>query len=203
MSNLLQFLTNKGKYVPVPLDRYATAISTKALFGNTDNDNGPDRMVFPDWEPKVFKEVPFLLTDPLGKSRPNIILLNGPNGSLPPRMPKSVSLPCNTAAKAIHLLSGVGGWNFPFDRRQTVSMVVRLHYVDGRSEDHELINGVHMADYIRRVDVPESEFAFALGGQQVRHLAITPKRSEKISTIELVKGADASSPIVMAVTIER
>ena len=203
LSNLLQFLTNKGKYVPVPLDRYATAISTKALFGNTDNDNGPDRMVFPDWEPKVFKEVPFLLTDPLGKSRPNIILLNGPNGSLPPRMPKSVSLPCNTAAKAIHLLSGVGGWNFPFDRRQTVSMVVRLHYVDGRSEDHELINGVHMADYIRRVDVPESEFAFALGGQQVRHLAITPKRSEKISTIELVKGADASSPIVMAVTIER
>ena len=201
LSNLLEFLTNKGKYVPVPLDRYATAISTKGLFHT--GDDGPDRMIFSDWKPKFFKETPFLLTDPQGKSRPNIILLNGPNGSLPPQMPKSVSLPCNTSAKKIHLLGGVGGWNFPFDSRKTLSMIVRLHYEDGRSEDHELLNGVHIADYIRRVDVPESEFAFALGGQQVRYLAITPKRAEKISTIELVKGSDRSSPIVMAVTIER
>jgi putative membrane-bound dehydrogenase-like protein len=201
LSNLLEFLTNKGKYVPVPLDRYATAISTKGLFHS--GDNGPDRMIFPDWKPKFFKETPFLLTDPQGKSRPNIILLHGPFGLLPPKMPKSVSLPCNTAAKKVHMLGGVGGWNFPFDSRQTVSMIVRLHYDDGQSEDHELLNGVHIADYIRRVDVPESELAFQLGGQQVRYLAVVPKRSEKIATIELVKGADQSSPIVMAVTIER
>ncbi|NQV25267.1 MAG: ThuA domain-containing protein [Rhodopirellula sp.] len=200
LSDLLEFLTNKGKYVPVPLDRYATAISTKGLFHT--GDNGPDRLIFPDWRPKMFKETPFLLTDPQGQSRPNIILLHGPNGSLPPSMPKSVSLPCNTAAKTIHLLSGVGGWNFPFDRNQTLSMIVRLHYVDGKTEDHELLNGVHFADYIRRVDVPGSEFAFQLGGQQIRYLAITPERSEKIATIELVKGTDRSAPIVMAVTIE-
>ncbi len=202
LTDLLQFLTNKGKYVPVPLDKYATAISTKALFGGG-NDNGPDRMVFADWKPKFVKEVPFLLTDPQGKTKPNIILLNGPNGSLPPKMPRSVSFPCNTAAKAVHLLGGVGGWNFPFDNTKTVSMIVRLHYADGQSEDHELLNGVHIADYIRRVDVPESEFAFDLNGQQVRHLAVVPKRSEKIATIELVKGPDRSAPIVMAVTIER
>ncbi len=201
LSNLLEFLTNKGKYVPVPLDRYATAISTKGLFGG--GDSGPDRMVFPDWKPKHFNGIPFLLTDPSNKSRPNIILLNGPNGTLPPKMPKSVSLPCNTAAKVIHLLSGVGGWNFPFDRNETVSMIVRLHYADGKSEDHALINGVHFADYIRRVDVPQSDFAFKLGNQQIRYLKVSPQRSEKISTIELVKGSDRSAPIVMAVTIER
>ncbi len=33
-------------------------------------------------------------------------------------------------------------------------MIVRLHYADGQTEDHELKNGIHMADYIRRVDVP-------------------------------------------------
>ena len=202
LTDLLQFLTNKGKYVPVPLDKYATAISTKALFSDH-NDNGPDRMVFADWKPKFVKDVPFLLTDPQGKSKPNIILLNGPNGSLPPKMPKSVTLPCNTAAKVIHLLGGVGGWNFPFDSSKTVSMIVRLHYADGPSEDHQLLNGVHIADYIRRVDVPESEFAFDLNGQQVRYLAIVPERQEKIDRIELVKGSDRSSPIVMAVTIER
>lgn len=29
LSNLLGFLANKGQYVPLPLDRYATAVSTK------------------------------------------------------------------------------------------------------------------------------------------------------------------------------
>ncbi len=201
LTNLLEFLANKGRYVPVPLDQYATAVSTKGLFSN--GDNGPDRMVFRDWKPKVFKDVPFLLTDPEGKSRPNIILLYGPNAPLPRRMPKSVSLPCNTKAKAVHLLSGVGGWNFPYDRRETVSMIVRLQYADGQTEDHKLLNGVHVADYIRRVDVPKSEFAFMLGGQQVRYLSVQPKRAEKINTIEIVKGPDNSAPIVMAVTIER
>ena len=54
-------------------------------------------------------------------------------------------------------------------------MIVRLHYADGETEDHELKNGRHFADYIRRVDVPESEFAFPLRGQQIRYLAIHPE----------------------------
>ena len=201
LSSMLQFLTDKGKFMPVSLDRYATAISTKGLFGV--GDNGPDRMVFGDWAPKIFKDVPFILTDPRGKTVPNIILLNGPNGTLPPTMPKSVVLPCNSEAKAIHLLSGVGGWSFPYDAHKTVSMIVRLHYKDGTTEDIELRNGVQFADYIRRVDVPESEFAYALGGQQIRRIIVTPKKHNVIETIELVKGPDRTAPIVMAVTIER
>ncbi len=201
LTNLLEFLTDKGPYIPLPLDSVATAISTKGLFH--DGNNGPDRMIFPDWKPKVFQGVPFVLTDPQGQTTPNIVLLNGPYGTLPPKMPKSVRLPCNTAATAIHLLSGVGGWNYPFDREQTVSMIVRLHYDDGQMEEHQLVNGVHFADYIRRVDVPQSEFAYPLGNQQIRYLAISPRRSAKIAAIELVKGRDNSAPIVMAVTVER
>ncbi|MFM9115918.1 MAG: hypothetical protein ACKOU6_07120, partial [Planctomycetota bacterium] len=67
---------------------------------------------------------------------------------------------------------------------------------------HELKNGEHFADYIRRVDVPGSKFAFALRGQQLRYLAVLPKRADVIEKIELVKGPDGSSPIVMAVTVE-
>ena len=201
ITSLLEFLTDKGKFMPVSLDRYATAISTRGLFSN--DDEGPDRMVFSDWTPKIFQDVPFILTDPRGKTVPNIILLYGPNSSLPASMPKSVTLPCNSEAKAIHLLSGVGGWSFPFDANKTVSMIVRLHYKDGSTEDIELINGVHFADYIRRVDVPESEFAYALGGQQIRRLTVTPKKHDVIETIELVKGPDRTAPIVMAVTVER
>ncbi len=202
LSNLLTFLTDKGKFIPVSLDRYATAISTKGLF--SDGDNGPDRLVFSDWNPKIFKDVPFILTDPRGQTARNIILLYGPNSPLPASMPKTVTLPCNSEAKAIHILGGVGGWNFPYDDAKTVSMIVRLHYKGGETEDMELINGVHIADYIRKVDVPKSEFAYMLGGQQVRRIIVTPEKTDVvIETIELVKGPDRSAPIVMAVTVER
>ena len=43
---------------------------------------------------------------------------------------------------------------------------------DGKTEDHPLKNGEHFADYIRRVDVPGSKFAFALRGVfKVPHVA--------------------------------
>nr|WP_246254647.1 PVC-type heme-binding CxxCH protein [Alienimonas chondri] len=200
--DLLTFLTAKGRFVPLPLDKVATAVSTKGLFH--DGDEGPDRLIFPDWKPKTVGETPFVLVDPAGQSKPNVVLLNGPNGSLPPSMPKSVTLPYGATAKAIHLLSGVGGWSFPYDRNESVSMIVRLHYADGTTEDHPLKNGVHFADYIRRVDVPGSEFAFALGDQQIRSLSVTPERPDAvIETIDLVKGPDNTAPIVMAVTVER
>jgi hypothetical protein len=52
------------------------------------------------------------------------------------------------------------------------------------------------------VDVPGSKLAFRLRNQQLRYLAITPKRTATIERIELVKGRDATAPIVMAVTLE-
>ncbi|MEO8269180.1 MAG: c-type cytochrome, partial [Aureliella sp.] len=200
MADLLEFLTSKGRFVPLSLAGVATAVSTKGLF--SDGDNGPDRMVFADWGPKVFSGVPFLLVDPQGKQRNNIVLLNGPRGPLPPQMPREVSLPCNMLVKRLHLLSGVSGWGFPFDDTKSTSMIVRFHYADGQTEEHRLLNGVHFADYIRRVDVPESTFAFDLRGQQLRYLAIEPARHEPIVSIDLVKGDDETAPIVMAITAE-
>ncbi len=81
-------------------------------------------------------------------------------------------------------------------------MIVRLHYEDGKTEDHSLRNGEHFADYIRRIDVPGSKFAFALRGQQIRYLSVVPKRDAVIKEIEFVKGPDKTVPVVMAVTVE-
>ena len=65
------------------------------------------------------------------------------------------------------------------------------------------MNAVHFADYIRPIDVPGSKLAFRLRGQQLRYLAIRPKRTDEIRAIELVKGPDHTAPIVMAVTLGR
>ena len=113
-----------------------------------------------------------------------------------------VAMPCNAPAKAVHLLSGVSGWGFPLGEKGSTSLVVRLHYEGGKTEDIPLRNGEHFADYIRRVDVPGSQFAFSLRGQQIRYLSVEPSRPDKIESIELIKGSDETAPVVMAITVE-
>jgi putative membrane-bound dehydrogenase-like protein len=200
LTNLLEFLTQRGKFLPLPLEKAASVVSTKGMFYSEDAPG--ERLIFSDWKPKTFEGVPFVLVDPQGEKVPNVVMLQCRNGTIPPKMPRSVKLPCNSAAKAVHLLSGVSGWGYPYSEKGSVSLIVRLHYEDGKTEDHELKNGEHFADYIRRVDVPESKFAFALRGQQIRYLAVVPKREERIKEIELLKGPDATAPVVMAVTVE-
>ena len=160
LADLLEFLSQKGKFVPLPLDKVATVVTTKDMF--FDAGGAAERMIFPDWKPKVFDGVPFVLVDPQKDTVKNAVMLNGPNGVIPPKMPKSVSLPFNGKAKAIHLLSGVSGWGSmqPLTNGG-VSMIVRLTYDDGEDRGpRKLKDGLHFADYIRRVDVPGSKFAY-------------------------------------------
>lgn len=199
-TDLLAFLTKRGKYVPLPLEKVATVVSTEGMFNS--KASPAERMAFDEWSPKTVDGVPFQLVDPEGTKKPNVVLLNGPQGNIPPKMPKQVSLPCNMPVKAVHILGGVAGWASPYGQNGSTSMIVRLTYEDGTVEDHPLKNGVQIADYIRRVDVPESKFAFDLQGRQVRYLAVHPERAEMIKSIDLVKGNDQTAPVVMAVTVE-
>ena len=199
--NLLEFLTARGKYLPLPIEKFATSVSTKGMF--FDEKSTIERMVFADWGPKTFEGVPFRLVDPSGDKTPNVILFYGPNGTQAPKMPKSVEMPINSSVAAIHLLSGVGGWaSTGGGGGKSVTLTAKIRYADGTTEDHPLRNGVEFADYIRRVDVPGSKFAFALRGQQIRYLAIRPKRAEPIAAIDFVRGSDSVAPIIMAVTLE-
>jgi putative heme-binding domain-containing protein len=200
MRDLLEFLTSKGKYVPLAIDMVATSITTKGMF--FDESGMAERLVFRDWGVKTFKDVPFTLVDPQKGTKPNAIMLHGPYGNMAPKMPKQVELPCRTSAVAIHMLSGIGGWSYPASEKGTTSMIVRLTYEDGKTEDHELINGEHFADYIQRVDVPKSEFAYNLNGRQLRYLSIKPKSKDPLAKLELIKGKDVSAPIVMAITVQ-
>ncbi len=199
-ADLLTFLTDRGKFLPIDISKVASVASDRGMFVRKEAD--VERLIFPDWKPKVFKNVPFSLIDPEGGTVPNTILLHGPATPLVQRMPKRVELPVNGPVRAIHMLGGVGGWAYPYNRDETVSVIVRLNYADGSTEDHELKNGIHFADYIRRVDVKGSEFAFQLRGQQIRYLAVYPKKSEPIQRMELIKGPDGTAPVIMAITAE-
>jgi putative membrane-bound dehydrogenase-like protein len=198
--NLLEFLSSPGRYLPLNLAPVASSVSTRGMFQSHDADL--ERLIFPDWQPKTFEGVPFHLVDPQGQRVPNVVLFYGPQGVFPPQMPKRVRLPVNVAASAVHLLSGVSGWGYPIGERGSITLIVRIVYADGQTEEHPLTNGEHFADYIREVDVPGSKLAFKLRGQQIRYLVVKPRRPAVIEAIELVKGPDATAPVVMAVTVE-
>ena len=202
LTNLLEFLTQKGKYLPLDLRKVATTITTRGMFFNANGE--AERLVFNSWDPKTFEGIPFQLIDPQGDRIANAVMLHGDLGDKAPSMPPSVKLPVNSTVKAIHMLGGIGGWSFPAVSEKSVTMIVRLKYADGQTEDHELKNGVHFADYIRRVDVPESKFAYTMkGGQQVRYLKIEPKRTAVVTEIELVKNErDPTAPVTLAITVE-
>lgn len=199
LADLLEFLAQRGRYVPLDLSRAATVASDSGMFVEPD---GPESMIFQDWSPKEFQGVPFQLIDPRGGRVPNAVVLRSTAGSVARTMPRSVSIVCTGPVKSIHILGGVAGWGHPLGQQGEISMIVRLTYWDGQTEDHPLLNGVHIADYIRRVDVPESQFAFDLAGRQLRYLSVRPSRTDALSKIDLVKGTGQTAPVVMAMTIE-
>lgn len=200
LTDLLEFLTQRGQFLPLSLDKVATSITTVPMFHDGEHDE--QKLIFSDWGPKVFEGVPFVLIDPQGDRVKNAIMLHGTNGDKPPRMPRRVTLACGGPTKLIHVLGGISGWGFPAAPAGTPSLTFRLKYADGQTEDHITRNGEVWADYIRRVDVPGSKFAYSVRGQQIRYFTVTPKRAEPLESLELIKGNDSTSPVIMAITVE-
>jgi hypothetical protein len=201
LADLLEFLGQRSRFVPLDLRRVGTVSSARGMF--TSPDAKHERMLLEDWNVKTVEGVPFYPIDPQGGRVANVVLLYSSRGTIPPTMPRSVTLDYGAPAKAIHVLGGVAGWGFPATKAGTTSMIVRLHYADGKTEDHPLINGVHVADYLGHQDVEKSKPALDVGQQQLRYLKIGPKRSDPIAAIELIKGDDETAPLVMAITVEQ
>lgn len=199
LTDLLEFLTARGKFLPLDISKVASSASDRGMFIELD---GPETMILDDWSPKMFRGIPFQFIAPRDGNVLNAIQLYGPRGKMASKMPKSVSLTCSGIVKTLHILGGVAGWGSPYGRADEVSMIIRLTYADGQTEDHKLLNGVHIADYIRRVDVPKSEFAYDLQGKQLRYLAVSPEKLQPINKIDILKGVGDTSPVVLALTLE-
>ncbi|WP_197439950.1 PVC-type heme-binding CxxCH protein [Calycomorphotria hydatis] len=199
--DVLEFLTTKGKYLPLDLRKVCTTSTYKDMFYPNDSFGG--RLMFNEWKTLKHKGIPFDLIDPAGGRTRNALMLRGAYGEYPPQMPESIKIPTGTSAKAVHILGGISGWGYPATKSNETVMKLRVHYEDDTHEDHEFRNGIHIADYIRRIDVPESEFVTELvGGQQVRYHSVQLHDSKKITELEFLKQDGSSCPIILAVTVE-
>ena len=162
-----------------------------------------ERLVFPDWSPKTFEGVPFALVDPESGRVPNVVLLYGPDGKFPPQMPRSVELACNATAKAIHFLSGVSGWGYPYgtegqrldDRQAALRRRLGRGPPAGKRRP---LRGLYPRGGRARLEARLPACAASRSATS----PCTPKKHDVIERIELVKGPDQSAPIVMAVTVE-
>ncbi len=154
------------------------------------------------WKPRTVNDVPFTLIDPQDGAVKNVVLFGSDASFFSRGLPTTVRVPVGMPVKTLHLLSGVSIGGYPDLEEPSTSLIVRLHYKDGSSEDHELKNGVQFATVDRREDVPQSVFAFAMGDQQMRHVKINPKKNDAIVDLELVKGNDTTVPMVLAITAE-
>ena len=116
---------------------------------------------------------------------PNVVLLYGPQGKLPPQMPdRSSSL--QRRAGAIHFLSGVSGWGYPYGEKGSVSMIVRLHYADGSTEDHRWKTG-STSRIISAWSTFPARSSRSAPGQQIRYFAVS-RRHDVIRAHRTGKG---------------
>src|SRR5439155_9441578 len=51
LTNLLEFLTQRGKYLPLSLEKVATVVTTRGMFGSPDNTT--ERLAFNEWGMKT------------------------------------------------------------------------------------------------------------------------------------------------------
>jgi putative heme-binding domain-containing protein len=224
LADVLEFLATPQRFVPLRLSAVATASSVPQFGGpggGRDRDGrgrdgrrrGGDRgrggfggrrfelVALDNWKPRSVNDVPFSLIDPVDGAVKNLLLFGSEDSFFARGLPTAVRLPCGVAARRLHMLTASFG-GYPDRDEQTTTLTVRLHYEGGETEEHALKNGVHFATIQRREDVPESQFAFAMGEQQMRHVTIPPERSDVIVDVEFIKGDDRTTPLVLAVTAE-
>ena len=201
MADLLTFLNNRGRYTPLTLSTAATLSGAKGLPGFRGAPGDKFEMkVYGTFE---IEGVPFEIQDPQEGRIANMIVLQGarrgPGG--PATLPSSTSLACSGNVSSIHLLGAVAAFGPP-NTNGAASLIVRCIFEDGTKEDHELVNGKHLATYREKVDVPESKFAIDANGKQIRYLKIAISNNKPLKNIEFVKGEDFSFPLIFAVTVE-
>ncbi len=200
MADLLSFLNQRGKFIPLLLSNAATLSGPVGLPSFRGGEN--DKLEFDSYGAIEIEGVPFEIQDPSEGRVPNIIALQTARGRRPASFPEATKLACSGRVSAIHILGGVASFGFPLSRNESVSLIVRCKYAEGSTVEHELINGKHIANYRERVDVPESAFALSARGKQVRYIKIAIDDKLELNSIEFAKGEDFSTPLVFAVTVE-
>lgn len=181
-----------------------TADSTKGIFLSRSNTN--DAPQFRRFGPAKVGEVPFEIINPIiSPNGNNLIVLKGGEGYAR-TYPQKVEIKANVKANQLHFLGGIAGWGFPCCGENKDLPVVKatVKYVDGKSEEIIMKNGVEFSDWIGKNEVPGSKEAEGLVRRgQMRTFTKALKQNGTIQTITLESYDNSIAPVFVAITAEQ
>jgi putative membrane-bound dehydrogenase-like protein len=153
-------------------------------------------------------DVPFEIIHPNKTTTGNnVTVLKGGSG-LAKTFPQTVEIKnVNLKAAKLHFLGGVGGWAYPCcgdNKNEGLPVAkVTVHYATGQTEEIVLKNGVEIADYNGREDVPGSKRVPDLVERgQVRTFSKPLKHRDVIQRMTLESFNNAVAPTFVAITAE-
>lgn len=154
--------------------------------------------------------VPFEILDPSRtKNGANaLVLQGGMNRGWQCRedAPQRVDVRVGFAMRKLHVLGGIAGWGYPFTQEQAGAVKVTWKYADGVTAETTLRDGEEFADWVRRIDVPGSQFAegvLAQGSRRnVRTFALESPREGVVESIALESYVNHLAPTFIALTAQ-
>jgi putative heme-binding domain-containing protein len=204
LSDLLEFLTERTQFVPLDLGRVATTSNTEDMFQATDSQSSQayEQVSTSGWGLKPYAGVPFYRINPQDGRVRNVVMLRAGRRDEASSLPRSVELQCRMAAKAIHILTGSSEAGPRADGRRASSLLVRLHYADGSTEEHRIGGRDLPPDRGSDVERNETVESPPRDPQPLHYSKIEPGNDTVIRAVEFAAGFGAS-PAIVAVTAEQ
>jgi putative membrane-bound dehydrogenase-like protein len=206
LRDLLSFISaDENRFRVIDLGSAFTVDSSKGIFNSRDAVN--ETLAFRKFGLTSVEGIPFDVVSPIrSASGKNLVVLKGGH-NFSRALPQKVEVPVKVKAGKLHFLGGVAGWGYPCcgedknEKRPVLKVTVR--YADKSTHEIVIKNGVEIADYIAKYDVPGSKEAPGLlrHGQVRWFTKVLPKEGliEKL-TIESYDNDVA--PTLVAITAE-
>ncbi len=206
LRDILAYLAGSyGDFRVLDLRDLATASTASGMY---DKSRDPQPMKLSRYGIVDVGGVPFEILDPARRSS-NVLVLKG--GMAPDldsqRTPRKIELPVGFAFARLHVLGGIAAWGYPFTSERAPAAKLTFRYADGEAEEHVFVDGNEFADWIRRSDVPGSEWVDLVeegSAGQVRRFHVDPGRPDvAVERIELESFDNYLAPTFVALTAER
>ena len=155
-------------------------------------------------------EVPFDIVSPRKSlTGNNVIVLKGGSG-ISRNYPQRIEVKVGQPLARLHILGGVGGWAWPYDgeRQKGINAAkITVHFADGGTEEIVLKNGIDIADYISKQDVPGSTIVpnydqLLNNGRQVRFLSRDIKGNGVVEKLSIESYNNIVAPTFVGLTVE-
>jgi len=207
LRDLLTYLcADDLKYRILDMATAFTANSTRGIYMTAESRD--ESLRFRKWGTIQHRGIPFDIVNPARTpTGNNLIVLQGGAG-MSRTYPKEVEIKVGgLQVSRLHVLGGVAGWGFPLGQKdQPVARMV-VHYAGGATEEFILRNGVEVADYIAKIDVPGSEALpdldkLLMQGRQLRYFNRPLSKKGTVEKLVLASYANDVAPTFVSVTAE-